>query len=348
MTEAEKQFIMALAWYRSRYALFLGLNQNRLADLAGIDAFAQKWMGSFKLDFTGVENGLLAQHIIQYTGEEIEFTEHGNSVKNTLEAESPFFKYEYNAYFDAVKTSKAHSIFCERVYGKDLSQHGLINQYELQFLLDALIQQKAKNVLDIGCGNGRITEEISVQTGANCIGIDISDEGIKEAQVRCKDNSKLSFSVGNINSLNLSQSFDAIVFLDTLYYADNLQHTLEQCLSLLKPGAKIYAYFSQWIMDAQYQQNLEPRQTHLAKALSHLNLTYSYVDLSESGINHWKQKCAVLEEMQAQFAEENHTELWDYRYREAYRYAHWGDDKYSRFFYIIVPPTEAFLKYRKL
>jgi 2-polyprenyl-3-methyl-5-hydroxy-6-metoxy-1,4-benzoquinol methylase len=335
MNEAQKQFIIALAWYRSRYALFLGLNQNREANEEGIQLFAQKWIGSFKQDFTGVASSLVAQNILYVEASNYDFTAYGMQVKNQIETESPFFKFEYNTYFDAVKTSKAHSVFCERVYGKDLSQHGLINQFELQFLIDKLKESKSTHILDIGCGNGKITEEISVQTGAHCMGIDISDEGIKDAQERCKVDPKLTFNTGNINRLNLSQKFDSILFLDTLYYADSLQETLQQCKFLLHEGGKIYAYFSQWIMEEQYQQNLLAAHTHLAKALAALNANYTTIDLSESGINHWKEKLAVLEEMQEAFAAENHADLWDCRYREAFRYAHWGDHKYSRFFYII-------------
>jgi hypothetical protein len=49
LTAAEKQLISTLTWFRSRYALFLGLDPERKADQQAIDSFGESWMGSFLL-----------------------------------------------------------------------------------------------------------------------------------------------------------------------------------------------------------------------------------------------------------------------------------------------------------
>jgi 2-polyprenyl-3-methyl-5-hydroxy-6-metoxy-1,4-benzoquinol methylase len=331
----EKQLITTLAWFRSRYALFMGLTLERKADRTSIEEFGKVWIGSKKQNWEEAFESLVQKNIITSVEGEYRFTESGEAVKNEVEAETPFYKYEYDNYFNLDHGSKAHSVFCEKVYGMDLSQHGLIDQGELQVLLDKLNVQKPASVLDIGCGNGRITEWIASQTQATCTGVDISSEAVRLANERVRGNSKLHFTEGNLNHLNILEHYDCILFLDTLYYADNLAETIKQAAQLLNPHGKIYAYFSQWIMDENYHENLLPENTHLAKALRELNLHYTTTDLTVSGINHWKKKCNTLIEMKNEFLSEGSEALWDYRFREANRYANWGDKKYSRYLYEI-------------
>jgi len=211
----------------------------------------------------------------------------------------------------------------------------LIDQSELAHLTVGLIKRKAQYIADMGCGNGKITEWISQKTKAYCLGIDISAEAINSARERTGHNERLSFATGNLNNFSFGDTFDSLLFLDTLYYVDNLAETLRNSLIYLEPNGHIYAYFSQWIMDEAYAENLKPDNTHLAKVLNEMNLKYEWVDLTVSGLAHWKRKEAVLLRMKKDFVAEGNAALWDYRYREAQRYAGWGDTKYARYFYTI-------------
>ena len=334
-TEAEIQIITTLAWFRSRYALFLDLELDRKADLKSIEEFGSVWIGRFKRDWNNAFDSLLKKEVLTCSKGEYQFTSKGERIKKEIETQTPFFKYEYDHFFDSDKNSKAHSIFCERVYGKDLSQHGLIDMDELSILIDKLSAQQPSSVADIGCGNGRITEYISEKVQGSITGIDISPEGIALANDRTSGNSSLQFIEGNLNQLDLGKKYDAVLFLDTLYYADDLKYTIEKAIHGLNSDGCVYAYFSQWIMDLEYSKNLDPTNTHLAQILNDLGLVYTYTDLTISGIHHWKKKLQVLEEMKMDFEEEGSMPLWEYRYREAHRYANWGDDKYARYLYEI-------------
>lgn len=334
-TSSERQLISTLLWFRSRYALFIEQEINRKAERERIEEFGRIWIGDFKENWDDAFLSLIEKGVIKSVDREYKFTEYGELVKNEVEAETPFYKYEYDNYFTLDKISKAHSIFCKKVYGKDFSQHGLIDQDELSVLISKLQDFNPLNMLDIGCGNGRITAWIFEQTGIDCVGIDVSSEAVKYANERVKGNSKLLFLEGNLNNLTGLEQYDCILFLDTLYYATNLSNTIKQALDILTPNGRIYAYFSQWIMDVNYKENLLPHNTHLAKVLEENNVKYEFTDLTVSGLNHWKRKLEVLNMMKQDFLEEGSIKLWEYRHREANRYAHWGDDKYSRFLYEI-------------
>jgi ubiquinone/menaquinone biosynthesis C-methylase UbiE len=54
-------------------------------------------------------------------------------------------------------------------------------------LVQAVAGQPAKSVLDIGCGTGSTTLAVARQTGAACLGVDISRPMIAVAQARAKD-----------------------------------------------------------------------------------------------------------------------------------------------------------------
>ncbi|MDZ7613378.1 MAG: class I SAM-dependent methyltransferase [Flavobacteriaceae bacterium] len=334
-TIAEEQLITSLAWFKSRYALFLGLDPERKADRKSIEDFGEIWIGNFKEDWTNTFSTLVQKNVLKHISEEYTFTDYGNTVKNEMNAKVPFYKFEYDNFFYLVKQSKAHSIFCEKVYGLDLSQHGLIDQGELSILIEMIKKSKSKKIADIGCGNGKITEYISEQTQTNCLGIDISSEGIQNAKERTVANKQLEFAVGNLNNLQLSGTFDSILFLDTLYYADSLKETIIQGIEILAKGGRIFAYFSQWIMDESFSDNLKYDKTNLGNVLNELNLEYSAISLSESGKKHWKRKLEVLMDMKKDFFDEGNQALWEFRFRETYRYANWGDDKYARYLYEI-------------
>jgi len=54
----------------------------------------------------------------------------------------------YNEYYQAVLHGLAHAAFCERVYGKDLCQHGTADMEQIQLLLDALQVQAGMRVVE--------------------------------------------------------------------------------------------------------------------------------------------------------------------------------------------------------
>lgn len=335
LNQAEKQLISCVAWFRTRYALFLGLDLNRKANIENIEAFGDAWMGKFKSDWTMAFTTLLEKGILVNNESEYDFTANGEVIKNELNANTPFFKYEYDLYFDLDRKSKVHSQFCEEVYGLDLSQHGLIDQQELSHLMQHMKANNFDNILDVGCGNGRITEYLAKQLHGQFVGLDISSEGIRLANERNLE-AGLSFVEGNMNQLTfLSRKFDAILFLDTIYYADSIAKVLEDSLELLNQDGQLLMYFSAFIMNASESENLKGNQTSLAKIVKALGLQFECIDLTASGLAHWKKKLSTLEAMKARFYNEGEGDLWTYRYREAYRYAHWGDDKYARYFYSI-------------
>ena len=92
----------------------------------------------------------------------------------------------YNAYYSATEHSQAHHAFCERVFGKDLCQHGFADLEQLELLLQVTHLSSVQCALDIGCGNGMISEYLSDRTGAHITGLDYIPQAIRQALQRTR------------------------------------------------------------------------------------------------------------------------------------------------------------------
>ena len=67
-----------------------------------------------------------------------------------------------------------------------------------------------------------------------CVGLDISSEGIQLAKQRTTENNLVHFETGNLNLIEYPDTFDVLLFLDTLYYANNLKDTILSGMDILQ------------------------------------------------------------------------------------------------------------------
>ena len=62
----------------------------------------------------------------------------------------------YTCFYQAVASSAANAEYCERVYGRNLCQHGFADLAHLDHLIQVSGISAGTRVLDLGCGNGMI------------------------------------------------------------------------------------------------------------------------------------------------------------------------------------------------
>ncbi|MEN6293271.1 MAG: methyltransferase domain-containing protein, partial [Methanobacterium sp.] len=87
----------------------------------------------------------------------------------------------YDKFYDRAEKSHAHAIFCERVYGINLCQHGMADEDQINLMLDELGLDDTSNVLDLGCGPGHISNHIQKKSKCRLVGLDISPVAIQRA-----------------------------------------------------------------------------------------------------------------------------------------------------------------------
>ncbi len=229
----------------------------------------------------------------------------------------------YEKYYHAMKTSAAHAEFCERVFGKNLCQHGFADMAQLELLLKVTGLGPGQHALELGCGNGFITEYLSDQSGAHITGLDYIPAAIEQARERTASKAdRLAFVVGDMNALDLpSQSYDCILSIDTLYFPDDLNKVIGQLKASLAPGGQMGILYAQgwepWTPPASFDKTtLAPDRTPLGVALTANGLSFKTIDLTEQDYQCAVRRVQVLPELKSRFEAEDIMFIYDNR---------WGD-----------------------
>lgn len=128
----------------------------------------------------------------------------------------------------------------------DLNQGVFENQilFEEGFA-DQLNVGAGKEVLEIGCGRGRITHHVATRTGAKVTGLNIDPTQLKIARDYATETgllgSQLEFVEANMNERLPfpDASFDAFFQVQAMTYAKDLRSVFGEIARVLKPGARM-------------------------------------------------------------------------------------------------------------
>jgi len=97
-----------------------------------------------------------------------------------------------------------------------------------------------EDVLDAGCGDGRITAEIARRVPRGHVtGIDISPNMIAEAKKTFADISNLSFQIADIEQFNVHNEYDVAISFAAFHWVKNQQKALSNIYCALKSGGTL-------------------------------------------------------------------------------------------------------------
>lgn len=131
---------------------------------------------------------------------------------------------------------------------------------------------KDKQVLDIGCGGGLLSEGMTAR-GAVTTGIDLSERPLAVARLHLHE-SGLQIAYRQISAEAMAEeypaSFDVVTCMEMLEHVPQPQSIVSACAKLLKPGGQ--AFFSTInrhpkayllaVIGAEYVMRVLPRGTH--------------------------------------------------------------------------------------
>jgi len=233
---------------------------------------------------------------------------------NLKEAEpAPMYDF-YSKFYIATKNSLAFSKYCNQVFQKDLTQDGFSDILQLQRMIDITRMNATFDVLDIGCGNGKMAEYISDLTGAHLYGIDYIPEAIEQAQVRTKQKiNRLTFQEKFIDELSfLENSFEVIYSVDTMYFSKDYKETIDQFLRILKPKGQIAIFYMEMSFDpSENKSKLLPDKTALAIALEKCDLKYDYYDFTQDNYRLSQLKRRAAKSLEMDFKNEGNQFIYD-------------------------------------
>lgn len=93
------------------------------------------------------------------------------------------------------------------------------------------------DVLDLGCGPGHLTSKIRAMTEGSVVGIDPSQGMITEA--RHNYPSRITFLVGDAETLSSAGQFDAIFCNSTFQWFRDPARAVSNCFNALRPGGRV-------------------------------------------------------------------------------------------------------------
>jgi arsenite methyltransferase len=123
--------------------------------------------------------------------------------------------------------------------------------------------RSGEHVLDLGCGSGWATRLLArmitegPQNKGQAVGIDISDEMIRQAQLASKELKNLNFVVGTAAQIPWEENFfDKVLSVESFYYYPDQEQALAELFRVMAPNGRLFilinlysdnAYSLQWV-----------------------------------------------------------------------------------------------------
>lgn len=104
-------------------------------------------------------------------------------------------------------------------------------------MVDLLHPRAGERILDVGCGTGRLTEQIAA-AGADAVGLDASAEMLDGARSAYPD---LAFVRADARRFSFAEPFDAVFSNAALHWIPEQDAVLESVASALRPGGRFVA-----------------------------------------------------------------------------------------------------------
>ncbi|MGZ7160723.1 MAG: class I SAM-dependent methyltransferase [Methanobacterium sp.] len=123
---------------------------------------------------------------------------------------------------------------------EDYQKHSSTQQKWARELIKKLELKGSEFIIDIGCGDGKITAEIASILNTGCVlGIDSSKDMIELAKKTFAQEKNLNFRLLDVHNLDYNEEFDIVFSNAALHWVHDQLPVLKKVYSSLKPSGKI-------------------------------------------------------------------------------------------------------------
>ncbi len=131
--------------------------------------------------------------------------------------------------------------------GIDYAQNSSVQLSHAERLLNGLSLIGHESILDVGCGDGKITALLAKKVPQGIvIGIDPSDSMLDKAEILRRENGlfNLTFQKGTAEEFSLNQRFDHIIAIHVMHWIKEQERALENIQTHLKPQGHVHFIFA--------------------------------------------------------------------------------------------------------
>jgi ubiquinone/menaquinone biosynthesis C-methylase UbiE len=137
-------------------------------------------------------------------------------------------------------------IFAE-AYGDDYAREAdpmsFISLSDLERIAGLLGLGQGQLLVDLACGRGGPGLWIARQTGARLVGVDLSREAVRQAELRVKDfglSGRARFLVGDFSHTGLpAEAHDGAICIDALFLSIDSGAAVREMARILRPGGRL-------------------------------------------------------------------------------------------------------------
>jgi trans-aconitate 2-methyltransferase len=129
----------------------------------------------------------------------------------------------------------------------DPAAYGLVNRLQQEVARQALSDLSLRGnerVLDVGCGDGRVTAMIADRlTCGSLVGVDPSEAMVQAAQQRFSGDPRVAIALGTASELTYEAEFDFVCSFNALHWETRWQAALQRIRAALRPGGRALLVF---------------------------------------------------------------------------------------------------------
>ena len=153
-------------------------------------------------------------------------------------------------------------------------EHPLANEWRLReasmkSLIKYFLPYKDLEILDLGCGNGWLSNQLAVNTENYLAALDVNKPELEQAVNVFSSNKRLRFIYGDVFENILPQkSFDAVIISSVIQYFEEPALLIERLFDLLNVDGEIH------IVDSNFYRSYEIKDAKSRSELYYKNLGY--------------------------------------------------------------------------
>lgn len=114
-------------------------------------------------------------------------------------------------------------------------------------------KRRSLKILEVGCGNGWLSYQLSQMRYANVIGLDINLPELQQAERVFAAIPNLNFVYGDLDSLEL-EKFDIVVFAASIQYFQSFSSIIETVLERLNEKGEVHIIDSHFYFETEVQE----------------------------------------------------------------------------------------------